>query len=440
LDAKANAEHSDDDDIKGLIYSYIGQQYYMQRKYENAIGNFKLALEHFNKSQENYKRKIAVLNNIGNCFLLEGIKDSAMVHYNESIRLAETAQDSANVMHNLGMAYLSFNDADKAKQRLFHALNLSPDSASRSSIFLNLSKVYKKEKMMDSAIYFAKLSLQSVKNNDEYILANIYNTLSNMEKEKKNYEKAYEYYKQYNDYIIRINNERHNNHNNVQVIETRHDLDVLQRKNNNLTTKVIIGVLVLVIVGGIFFKYLQLEKKKVVRQRTKVVELNKEIAEQRRKIVELEQKLSDHDTDINNKKAELIKKEETFFKIMRKNIKKIALFDNYIDLVNNKINNEILSTAKLLNLQNEKTVLHDDINILYNDILNKTRIKYPVTEQKFKIICLICVDLDNYDIASILGIDKHIVEREKSEIRKILKIKAREDIKSFVLEDVKTIL
>jgi tetratricopeptide (TPR) repeat protein len=185
LDAKATAESSDDDDIKGLVRYYIGEQYYKQRKYENAIGNFKPALEHFNKSLENHKRKMAVLNTIGNCFLLKKEIDSAMICYNESLRLAGTAQDSANIMHNLGIAYLSFNDTNKAKQQLFHALNLSPDSVLQNSIFLNLSKVYKEEKMTDSAIYFAKLSLQSVKNNDDYILINIYNTLSNVERERK---------------------------------------------------------------------------------------------------------------------------------------------------------------------------------------------------------------------------------------------------------------
>jgi tetratricopeptide (TPR) repeat protein len=64
LNAETNAGKTDNSDIKSLIVSNIGQQYCNRRKYNEAIEYFKSALEYFNKSKDNYKRKIAVLNKI----------------------------------------------------------------------------------------------------------------------------------------------------------------------------------------------------------------------------------------------------------------------------------------------------------------------------------------------------------------------------------------
>jgi tetratricopeptide (TPR) repeat protein len=407
LDAKTNAGRLDNHgDIKGLIWYYIGEQYYMQRKYDNAIDNFKPALKYFDKSQGNYKRKIAVLNITGNCFFLKNMKDSAMICYNEALQSAITTQDSSIIMKNLGMVYLEINETGKAKQQLFHALNLNSDLALRSSICLNLCNAYKKEQIADSVIYFATLALQFVKNNDDYVLANIYHILSNVENERGNYKKAYEYYRQYTDCVMRISNERHNNYNNIQVIEAKHNSDMFQRKNNNLTTQIhriiIIAALVSVIVVIISFRFAG-QKKKVAELKEDIAEKEKEVAGLKEKIVELEKKLSDYDIIIGEK-------EKVFFQIMQKNIKKIS--------------------------KNELPNFCEDINMLYNNTLDKTGTK--CSELRFKIICLTCIDFDNYDIASILNLEKHFVEREKSEIRKILNIAARGDIKAFFLKNAKT--
>jgi tetratricopeptide (TPR) repeat protein len=40
LEAEANAEKTSDYDIKGLINSCIGKQYYYQQEWDNAITNF----------------------------------------------------------------------------------------------------------------------------------------------------------------------------------------------------------------------------------------------------------------------------------------------------------------------------------------------------------------------------------------------------------------
>jgi tetratricopeptide (TPR) repeat protein len=430
LNAKTIAEDSDDNDIKGLIHSYIGQLYYNQRKYDDAAGCFKAALKYFNGSKDNYKRKMAAFNDIANCFLLKGIRDSAMIYYNEAFNLTQTGRDSASVKQNLGVMHLILNECGMAKQQLFQALCLKPDSTLRNLIYLNLGKVYEKEKVMDSAVYFAKLSLQFVKSNNIYVLASIYNTLSNMEKGRGNYEKAYGYSSLYINCLIRINNEEQNNRN-MQTIETKHNLDVLQHKNSTLTAVMrwtVTGTSLLAFVLTVCLRFLYLAKKKAC-------ESEKQPAELQRLLTELEKQLADIKNDYE-------KREVTFCRLVQKIIKKTVLFDCYIDFASKKVDREKflsnMSEMKQLFPANELTDLYDDINTLYDNILYETKNKYPnLTEQEFKIICLIYAGFDNYDIALLLDLDKHSVERSKSEIRKKLKIETRGDIKAFIVKNTK---
>jgi tetratricopeptide (TPR) repeat protein/DNA-binding CsgD family transcriptional regulator len=346
LDAKANTEHSDDDNIKGLIYSCIGQQYYVQRKYENAIGNFKLALEHFNKSQENHKRKMAVLNIIGNCFLLKKEIDSAMICYNESLRLAKTAQDSANVIHNLGMAYLWIHELNNAKQQLFLALNLNSDSVMQSSIYLSISKIYE-NRNIDSAIYFAKLSesLSTIRN-DIYALSANYKKLSQLEEKNGNYRKALYYNHKYIAHLIKIKNE---NVPDIQGIEIKHELYLLQNKPSYY------GITILCLcLAGIFYIFIlrHIYRKKYANIQANMTAKEKladrKLDEANRKITEMEnstgkmqfsmtakEKLADRKLDEANRK--IIELENSTGKMQSSMTAKEKLANRKLDEANRKI-------------------------------------------------------------------------------------------------------
>jgi tetratricopeptide (TPR) repeat protein len=431
LIAKTKADKMNEENIKGLICSHIGQQYYNQRKHDDAIGYFESALGYFSKSKSNHKRIMATFNNIANCFLLKQDSAMMMTYYNKALESAITAQDSADIMQNLGFAYLSLNDHNNAKQQLFHALKLNSDSTLQSLIYLNISKVYEKENLTDSAIYFAELSLKSAKNNN-YVLMNIYNILSNMERKKKNHKKADKYYTLYNNYFKQINKEK-NKKPNIQFIEAKYNLNLLQSENNTLKTiikRILIGVFLLVIIIGISSKYLYLAKKKIL-------ELKKKVAVSEGKVVVLGKNI----VELGKKTAELSKEH---FEMIQKNIKKIAVFHCLLCVINNKIDSKnFISSIKTMSIfNNENHDFYEDINILYEGLFDKIKNKYPEMADDMdniahKIICLTCIDFDNYDIALLLNVDKHVIERKKSEIRKILKLKKGGDIKAFVLDSLK---
>jgi tetratricopeptide (TPR) repeat protein len=415
LDAKSNAESSDNDDIKCVIRCHIGYLYYMQRQYEYAIDNFKQALVYYNKSQGNNKRKINILNIAGNCFLMRNMRDSAMICYHKALQSAITAQDSCDIIQNSGVMYLMKKDIDMAKQKFQQALNLTQDSVSQCLIYSNLAKVYEYEEIIDSAIYFAQLSLKYAKN-DNYTLCNIYNTLSNMEREKGNYKQVDEYHTRYIEHIMAINNEK-NNMPDIQLFEEKHNSDILKSKNNSLGTKIkwlLISVFLLLIITGIFSGCLYLVKNEIIRLKKKITELDK-------KVVESRKKLSD------------------YFELMQNNIKKIAVFHYCVYLINKKTDNQkFLQSIKTLSIfENKGGNLYDDINMLHNGLFDKIKNKYQeINDIELKIICLTCLDFDNFDISELVGIEKHIVERKKSEIRKLLKLNRGGDIKIFILDSL----
>jgi tetratricopeptide (TPR) repeat protein len=444
LDAKSNAEKTENSDIKGLICYYIGEQYYMKREYGDAIDCFKSALEYFNKSQGNSKRKISVINSTGNCLLLTNKNDKAIACYNEAFKFAVSAQDSAHIMQNLGMAYLHSTQYREAKQQLFQALNLNSDSILQGRIYCNLSTVYEKENT-DSAVYFAKLSLLFA-GNDDNILLNNYKTLLNVEKTKGNYENALKYYRQYTNCLIRINTKI--NQHDISKIERDCQAKMFSDKNNDIMKKIAwTGAVILLFFVGMTIFVVHLCRKnsqyKVILQE-KDIELKNTIAcpdKQTAEIEETKAGLDKQTAELQNKLSGIETKEKMLSTIIHNSIRKITLFDHCTDFVNKKLDAKKFKsiTKNLIPQNNEQINFYDDLNILYNNIFQQIKLKYSeqLTEQEFKIVYLIYAGFDNTDITWLLSLNKHVVEQKKSKIREKLNIGYRGDIKSFFVENLK---
>jgi tetratricopeptide (TPR) repeat protein len=434
LNAKVTAESSDNDNIKGLIYFYIGQQYYIQRKYDEAIDNFKSALEYFSKSKDNYKRVMAVLNKLGSSFLIANKKDSAMTCYNEALQYAKIAQDSAGIMQNRGAAHLMLNELDNAKQQLLQSLKLNSDSTLQSQIYLNLSKVYEKERMTDSIVYFANLALQFTKDNN-YTLANINNILSNVERERGNYEKACRYYKQYTNCIIKTYNNIHKY--NILETEAKHKLNVFQ--NKHATYKLRSTILYIILLAGIIL--LSILSYRMKRKFAKTI--NAVLAKTQSEMKSLEESTAVTLEKFNKELSEtkdILKK--TQFKLNEK--------ENLTDLqlkVLNKIYDVIDSTTKqdIQDLKGLRTYFKAkvfDIYYKWEDIYNaekpvfdKIQKMYPqLNKTEYKIACLDYMEYTNLMISFILSITS--IAQFKTKIRSKIGIESEGNISKFIAEKI----
>jgi tetratricopeptide (TPR) repeat protein len=255
LDAKSNAENSNDNDIKGLIYFYIGQLHYNKLEFDHASKNFKLALEHFNHCRD-YKRAIPVITVIGNTFLIQQNKDSAFIYYNKALQLAESHRDSvqmAVVGQNSGAIYWSINMPDTAIKQLYQAMELNPKLS--DMIYLNLSCAYEQKNMIDSAKYFAGLSLDLLKaKNNISSLSTNYKLLARLEEQNGNYPGALNYFYKYDEYINQIYTRK--DQFNIYETEKKHNLKLLKDSRNKIQFyKIVIVVLSLFILSIVVFLF-----------------------------------------------------------------------------------------------------------------------------------------------------------------------------------------
>jgi tetratricopeptide (TPR) repeat protein len=451
LNAKTNADKTNEDNIKGLIQFYIGQQYYNQQKHDDAIGYFESALGYFSKSKSNHKRIIGVLNITGNCFLLKNMKNDAMTYYNKALESAITAQDSANIMQNLGFAYLNLNDCNNAKQQLFHALKLNSDSTLQSLIYLNISKAYEKENLTDSAIYFAKLSEYILtKRNGIHSLATNYKTLSRLEKQNNNYHKAFDYLQQHLNYYTQIKDE---NILDIQKIETKHKLEISLKKIDAMHWFYNTVIVCLCLVAGIT---VWLCRKRIIEKKNaELANIKTELAQARLILENTKQKLSEAKDNWANTKQELSETQNiltnTCLELNEKNAFSTLTWDIILSVYDSfdKINTDG-KFRKLLNNQDEqindtesylksifyKKIKWDDICNTQKTVFDKIRELYPqFTDMEYKIISLDYLNCSNSMIAGILELeDKQVVSQNKSNIRKALKMKNRSNIALFIAE------
>jgi tetratricopeptide (TPR) repeat protein/DNA-binding CsgD family transcriptional regulator len=400
LSAQKNTEKSNDNDIKGLICFSIGRLNYNQTKYEEAIDFFRSALQYFSKSPDNHKRKITVLNITGNCFLIKEKIDSAIICYNESLQLAGTAQDSAGIIQNLGVAYSGIDELDNAKQQSFLALKLNSDSALQSLIYLNIAKVYEKQNRIDSAIYFAGLSTDFLtKQNGIHAFATNYKLLSRLERKNGNYYKALLYSNKYIEYYTKTKEE---NVIDMQKIETEHKLYVLQReqrcyKTERLLYWGILGILTIAILCLIY-----IWKKKQERNSLEWAEMKNTLTKTQSIVYEKE------------------KIRELYHLILEKN--------------RNEIEKWLLS-----NTMKEKKyeIIWEEIYDMGKLSFDKIRKLYPsLTDHEFKIVCLEYLGYTNTMIVNTVNLERNTVQQNKSNIRRKLGIEERGSIYLFLTKQL----
>jgi tetratricopeptide (TPR) repeat protein len=455
LSARKNAELSGDDNIKGLILSYIGYFYsFNEKKSEEAVNCLKSALECFGKSPDNYRRKMSVLNILGNVFLFKDNKDSAVICYNEAFKLAQTAKDSASIMQNLSTVYLRNNEIDKAKQHLFRALNLFSDSVMQNIIYLNLSKIYEQKNLIDSAFYFAQLSENFLtKKCNIHTVTTIYKTLSRLEKKKGHYDKALYYNEKYLEYYKKIKEETEFD---IQQIEAKHNLSILQSKQANYRKIIRFLAIISVTVTGLslcLIRYGFQKKSKCKKINIELVEMDNTLKKLLLEQTETKTALTEKENALQESQYELVNKTNVLKKIQSIFGKNVELSNYYDGIKEISINMEKLSSdpvlLKMLNNNDElithiishlKSIFCKPWKSIYTKeqaVFDEIKKLYPqLNDTEHQITCLDYLGYTNAMIAKISDMSINTVEQTKVNIRKKLNLKAKTNIAVHVREQV----
>lgn len=158
---------------------------------EVDIDGYKIALGYYRKAN-NKKYQIMCLGTIGGGYRVSNI-DSAYFYLNKAIDLAKETKDSVYIFRNLSMlarAYYTDFQYQKGKDVAVYTIKYGAKFLEDYDCYYDATKSYIKLNMMDSALYYFKMTENK---SIPSIQVTRLMTLTEIEKTRGNYKKAFEY-------------------------------------------------------------------------------------------------------------------------------------------------------------------------------------------------------------------------------------------------------
>lgn len=283
--ARIYAEKTDNEYIKGLIYSAIGMLYYNQNSTKEAINHFIMAAKAFESIQHYYNQTLS-LKSISELYRIDNKLDSALLYLDSAKNIIEKGNDTLQMLDvelkiqsiNIKM-YNSYEMVEESKVKLlntYRRLNYNNIPILHYPI---LGQIYLKQNKIDSAKYYFLSSLKHIsKNTDSNI--GIYIALSECEKKLNNYKNALKYREIYNHLFDSITYIQQCNL--IEKLDQKYKTQYLQRSYEVLEAKhklqKLVNSLILIlvaIVGGILiclYRYIAARKNQKIEEYRQYIE------------------------------------------------------------------------------------------------------------------------------------------------------------------------
>ncbi|MGV8136252.1 MAG: hypothetical protein AB2L20_13665 [Mangrovibacterium sp.] len=428
LEAESYSKQSNDVNLKGLIQGSIGEVYYDQLLKDDAICAYKVAKQNFHQAK-NYKNEIVTYSMLGNCFMLKGENDSAFCYYRKGLTLADQhgiTEEQVGIREGIGVAYREIKDYRQSKAFFKKALSFPMDSLEKSRLYYNLALVSEQENHDDSARYYIAKSLTSLpKKEDNFLLANIYQTWSAIEEKDRNYLQALEYERRYTDYLTAILDEDESRA--VMEIQKKYDLQLLQNRNIRLQVqRQQLSLVVLLLVLSVFILYFLFYRRAEQRR--------KELLEAEHRIYQLKELARSFDEREVSFRSVLLR----HFEIL----KKAALLEGYLKEEEKKRAQHLLRKFNEIVYGEESLdwdLLYRTMNDLQDGIFDRLRKLFPqLDELEFRVCCLAYAEFSNAEIGILLKYQTNTVKAKKSAVRKKMGMETSENFHDFLKRKVKS--
>ena len=388
----------DESGTLGLAYSSIGILYEMKKQRDSAILYFKLALNDFEKSNNEAYLPAAYIR-IGEQELEKKHKEISLKYFNKALSIANITQNKqAEVLslNALGKWYINYNVAkadfylQKANQK---AITLS-DKTFELKTLQSLINLNKKKKNYSEIV---RLQNQQIFIKDKFY---------SLEREKivKNLEVQFE------------------------VAEKNRKLALIYKqkevfKLSNYLLAICIMILLIASISGYFyFKNINKENRKLL----KIKEVLVDSLEKQRKLEEVQfrNNLEHRENQLSSITLQILQKNELLNEIK-------TTIDNKQPLSEHKL-------IKMVNHHFEQNNKWSDFD-LYFESINKnfyTRLKqtYPeISPNDLKVCALIKLNMSIKEMSSILNISPDSVKTARYRLRKKLCLNADENLTNFIL-------
>lgn len=397
IPARIYAEKTDNEYVKGLIYSAIGNLYYDQNSLAEAIEQFDRAEESFIKTGRLMNQFVTVYRKANIHNLLNNSQES-LSNLQKAESLARQLNDTAQIL-NLNLSVVlwkiknNYNDYYAYKHSLFKLYASYNNSNIPISHYIALGKLHSKLGDIDSANYYLTNALINKK-----ILTvddiGIYATLSQNEKNACNFEKALEYRELYNNLSDSLMVEE--NKNRIEKLEQKYKAQYLQRSYEILEAKhklqkvsnSLIMILTTIIGGVVLFLY-----------RYIMMRNNQKIEEYRLYIEDVDSNYDNLTLKYKHLKELAASQYETADKLLQLLGRPIDSLKKLCDIsITSVLPHKFKERFKeYINLENKdnKAMAEDMItlaNIMYNNTIARLDAKYGLTDHE-KTFCA-CAILD----------------------------------------------
>lgn len=427
LEARALADKVKNVHLSVLADFYIGLLNYEQYLCEDARVHFKLADAKATAIKDKYKNEITIKTHIANSFLLEYELDSALFYYSKGLEIAKQHRDlDEQIILNqiMSIAFLSNEDIALAKKTIKHALSLSSQTHNTSrlpKIYLSLSNVFQAEHQIDSALYYTNLALRLPQDFD--LKANIYETMSDLEETRGNFQESLVYLHFYVDYVDSIYNQKQDH--NIVEVQKKYNFEIIQNANRKLTIEklwitiaLIVSALVIIIILFSVYKKRTKNKEDLYLAKQQIYQL--------KEVLTRKDKQEDENNEINKKlRSALIEQLDI--------TTKVSLLEGFLsDGDDTKVSGKAVlqKVNKIIYKSTEKfnwNAFFQSVNALYDDFLIRLAQAYPaLTEDEILICCLLKIGLSNEEIRLLLKSTPNIVQKKKSVIREKTGMKKQE--------------
>jgi len=148
-------------DVLGAIYSFIGNDYEGISDLNNALLYYDRELE-IDKDLNNQEEESAALNNIGRIYGKQGNYDKALEYYNKSLQFTSDPSSVAATYNNIALVYSSKGDNNKAVEYYKKAIEFAQKAGNyfgTAQVMLNLGDTYTSLKNFPDAQYYLQQGL-----------------------------------------------------------------------------------------------------------------------------------------------------------------------------------------------------------------------------------------------------------------------------------------
>ena len=452
LAAKDVYERTKDHKMLALILEEIGMINRRQELFDDALSNFREALDTHIRLKDSLGI-ISVSQNIARVYLFKSQWDSCSYYYNNALEIAVKKNLSEiSILHELGILYRSMQELSEAERYFLAAYEKETDEEKKYMECLSLGYLYMQMGQTEDARKYLKMSAKSSK---AYTQISAFDCLYFLEKDIDNFEEAIVYH-ELADSITNAMEEL-NSRELIASLQKKYENEKLQ--NDNLHMKVrytnfmLWGMIAFLIVVACmcYYYYKNRNNKK------KIAEIESQIRENEEEIERYQQEIEDIQISKDQVLKENLMLEENRTKVGELNGKIILLtmqnktLSEHLKELGGELNVGTSSSSfihafrlllaikegtlrgKLSNEERQK--LFSLFDLMYWNYVTRLLERAPtLTKHDLEICCFLKFGLTHEELSCIFHTTSDSVTRAKGRLKGRLGVSPQDDLDTFLKE------